>query len=94
MRGQDLILGRYLETLQRPDGLTDQQFWRPQKKSCSFLVCDGLLFKRGWKCGLPPKRVLGRLEQRLEAIRNLHDDHGHRGKQATYENVSRRYQWK
>ena len=92
--GQDLLLGQYLETLQRPDNISDQQFQQLRKKSPLFFVRDGLLFKRSWKRGLPSRRVLGRREERLEAIRSLHDEKGHRGKQTTYENISRRYQWK
>ena len=39
--GDHLILGQYLETLQRPDGLTDQEFQRLRQKSRYFLVRDG-----------------------------------------------------
>src|SRR4030095_9040159 len=92
--GQDLVLGQYLETLQRPENLTDAQYQQLRKKSRLFFVRDGLLFKRNRKRGLPPRRVLGRPEPKLEAIRSLHDEKGHRGKPSTYENVSRRYQWK
>jgi len=42
----DLILGQYLETLQRPDGLTDIQFRELRRKSKNFLVRDGYLFKK------------------------------------------------
>ena len=92
--GDDLILGHYLETLRRPDGMTDAQYQQFRKKSRNFFVRDGLLFKRGRKRGLPPRRVVGLARQRTEIIRRLHDEIGHRGKQATFEHVSRRYQWK
>ena len=92
--GDDLILGRYLETLERPAGLTDAQYQQLRKKSRDFFVRDGLLFKRGRKRGLPPRRVVNLESQRTEIIRELHDEIGHRGKQATFEHVSRRYQWK
>jgi Integrase zinc binding domain len=92
--GDDLVLGQYLETLNRPEGLTDQQFQRLRKKSRNFLVRDGYLFKRGRKRNVPPRRVVGLSEQRLEIIRGLHDEIGHCGKQSTYDQISRRYQWK
>ena len=92
--GQDLILSRYLETLQRPDGLTDAQFRQLQEKSRSFFMHDGLLFKCNWKSDLPLKRVLGRRHQCTEAIRILHDENGHCGLRSTYEDISRRHQWK
>jgi len=54
--GDDLVLGRYLETLQRPEGMTDQQFQRLRKKSRGFLVRDGYLYKRSRKRNVPPGR--------------------------------------
>lgn len=92
--GDDLILGRYLETLQRPGGLSDQQFMQLRRKAHHFLVRDGYLFKRGRKRGSPPRRVIGTTAQRREVIRGLHDEIGHRGRLATYNQVQRRYQWK
>jgi hypothetical protein len=92
--GDDLLLGRYLEKLERPDGLSDEQFAQLRRKSRGFLVRDGYLFKRSRKRGVPPRRVLGTEERRREAIRTLHDESGHRGVQSTFTLVSRRYQWK
>jgi hypothetical protein len=92
--GDDLMLGQYLETLRRPDGLNDAQYQQLRKKARRFFVRDGYLFKRGRKRGFPPRRVVGTQDQRLEVIRELHDEIGHRGKQSTYDHVSRRYQWK
>jgi transposase InsO family protein len=92
--GDDLVIGTYLETLQRPDGMDDNQFRLFRKKALNFLVRDGYLFKRSRRPGTPPRRVVGTTEQRLEILRALHDEAGHRGRQATFEKVSRRYQWK
>src|SRR5271170_1644294 len=39
--GDNLVLGRYLEMLERPEGLSDNQFRQPRRKSHTFLVCDG-----------------------------------------------------
>jgi hypothetical protein len=91
---EDLILGQYLETLERPDGLTDLEYQKLRKKAWTFLVRDGHLFKRSRKRGIPPRRVFGLPEQRLEIIRELHHENGHRAKQSTYEHIARRYQWK
>jgi hypothetical protein len=92
--GDDLVLGQYLETLQRPDGLTDQQFLRLRQKSRFFFVRDGYLFKRSRKRSQPPRRVLGRENLRNEVLNELHDKVGHRRREVTYALVSRRYQWK
>ena len=90
--GDDLILGRYLETLRRPDGMTDQQFQQLRQKSRSFLVRDGYLYKRSKK-RQPPRRVVGTLEQQREVLHEVHE-FGHRGRQATYDQMRQRYQWK
>jgi Integrase zinc binding domain/Integrase core domain len=91
--GDDLVLGRCLETLERPEGMDDQRYEQLRKKSRNFFVRDGYLFKRSRKRGLPPRRVIGPA-QRMEVIRELHDEKGHRGRQSTFEHVNRRYQWK
>lgn len=92
--GNDLVLGRYLETLQRPRELTDLQYQQLRKKTRNFLVRDGYLFKRSNKHGIPPRRVVGLQEQKLKIIQELHDEIGHRGKKNTFDQISRRYQWK
>ncbi|TMI84695.1 MAG: hypothetical protein E6H10_05305 [Bacteroidetes bacterium] len=61
--GDDLLLGQYLETLRRPDELTDLQYQSLRRKAKNFLVRDGYLFKRGRKSGIPPRRVINRPER-------------------------------
>jgi transposase InsO family protein len=92
--GEDLVLGRYLETLERPSEIDDDGFRRLRTKAKHFFVRDGHLYKRSRKRGLPPRRVIGLRQQRWEIIKALHDDIGHRGKDATFQQVRRRYQWK
>jgi hypothetical protein len=92
--GDDLLLGRYLETLERPEGLSDNQFRQLRKKSQLFLVRHGRLYKRSKKSGIPPQRVLGLEGHRQEALLAIHDEGGHPGVVSTYAQMSRRYQWK
>ena len=92
--GDDLLLGRYLETLRRPEGMAKVEFGSLRKKSRNFLVRDGYLFKRGKKRGVPPRRVVGLPEQREEIITDVHDEIGHPGMKPTYDRVAKRYQWK
>ena len=92
--GEDLVLGKYLETLQRPDGISNTAYKTLRRKAKNFFVRDGYLFKRSRKRGKPPRRVVGDKTQQLEIIRQIHDECGHRGDNSTYESVSRRYQWK
>jgi hypothetical protein len=91
--GDDLRIGRYLETLERPGGISDVDFKVLKRKAAMFMVRDGYLFKRPQRNG-PPRRVVGTQEQRLEILQQLHDQTGHRGRKATFEHISRRYQWK
>ena len=91
---EDLTLGKYLETLERPSDMTDDEYRKLRNKSRNFLVHDGLLFKRGRRRWQPPRRVLGLPTQRREATRQLHDECGHRGIRPTFEQVARRYQWR
>ena len=92
--GEDRRIGKYLETLQRPDELSEQEFQTFRKKALSFLVRDGHLYKRGRKHDFPHRRVIGINRQRLEILTELHNQTGRRGRQVTYDHVSRRYQWK
>jgi len=91
--GDNLVLGRYLETLRRPSDMTDEEFEQLRKKSRSFLVRDGYLYKRSRKRH-PPRRVIGKIEQRDKVLREVHDGRGHRGQQVTYDQLHRRFQWK
>jgi Integrase zinc binding domain/RNase H-like domain found in reverse transcriptase len=91
--GNDLMLGKFLSTLQRPDGLTDLEYQQLRKKSKLFFVRDGYLYKKGKRAAVP-RRVVGLQDQKLEIMREIHDEIGHRGRGATFDQVRRRYQWK
>ena len=88
--GNDLMLGRYLMTLQRPDGLSDLEYQRLRRKAKSFFVRDGLLYKKGKRI---PRRVVGLRDQRVKIIMDIHDEIGHWGHNAVFDGVRRRYQW-
>jgi hypothetical protein len=92
--GDDLVIGRYLETLRRPEGMEDSDWKGLKKKATGFMVRDGYLFKKPRRNGAPPRRVVGTLDQRQEIAQQLHDETGHRGRKATFDHISRRYQWK
>ena len=88
---EDLILGKFLATLERPGGLTDAEYQKLRRKSKSFFIRDGYLYKKGKRV---PRRVIGLRRQKEEVMRELHEEVGHRGRNATFEHVKRRYQWK
>ena len=51
--GDDLMLGRYLSTMQRPEGLTDLEYQLLRKKSKPFFIRDGYLYKKGKRSAVP-----------------------------------------
>ena len=73
--GNDLILGKYLSTLRRPNGLTDLEYHRLRKKAKLFIVRDGYLYKKG----RIPQQVIGLQDQKLEIMKEIHDEIGHKG---------------
>ena len=89
--GEDLLLGKYLMALRRPEGLTDGEYARLRRRAKLFFLRDGYLYKRGRPV---PRRVVGLRVQKLKIIEEVHDEIGHRGRGATFEHVRRRYQWK
>ena len=91
--GEYLIIGRYLESMERPPDLTDEEFRKLRRKALRYLVRDGYLYKRAKKSRIPPRRVIGQPEMRRKVIRELHDELGHHNRQSTYDQIARRYQW-
>ena len=57
--GDDYILSKYLETLDRPPDMDDDDFRKLRTKTKHFFVRDGLLYNRSRKCRSPPRRVIG-----------------------------------
>jgi len=90
--GEYLMIGRYLESLERPSDMTDDEFRKLRRKALRYLVRDGHLYKRAKKGRVPPQKVIGRTAERQRIIEELHDELGHRHQQSTYDQVARRYQ--
>ena len=42
---------------------------------------------------MPPRSVLGNTKDKMEVLRQLHDESGHRGRDRTYEKARLRYYW-
>jgi hypothetical protein len=91
---EDYTLDKYLETLERPTDMDDEEFRKLRTKAKHFFVRDGLLYKRNQKRGSPPRRVIGTQRWRREVIKALHDDIEHRSRDATFQQAQRCYQWK
>ena len=85
-------VGEYLETMRRPAGMPDGEFKRFKGFAVKFHLRDGVLY-RCTKMGMPPRRVLEITKDKMEVLRQLHDELGHQGRDETYEKARLRYYW-
>ena len=85
-------IANFLKTLKRPEGLDRKELRSFKSKALRFLVKDQTLFRRNTK-NTPQRRVVDDISQRAEIIQSLHDDLGHKGREATYRKVADRYWW-
>jgi hypothetical protein len=68
------------------------EFRKFKREAVKFLLKDGILYRRG-KPGTPPRRVIAGEERKREVLQQLHDESGHRGRDATYQKAKLRYYW-
>src|SRR5579859_7003974 len=78
--GEDFILSKSLETLERPPDIDDDKIKKLRTKAKHFFLRDGALYKRNCKRRSPPRQVVSTQRRRREVIKALHDDIGHRDK--------------
>ena len=93
--GELLVLGKYLQTLEKEEAWTKEIFEKIRKKAYGYMLRDGLLWRKPKKMGRLPQRVVGDESAKLKILHECHDDAaaGHRGVQATYEKVRELYWW-
>jgi hypothetical protein len=88
------LIGAYLASGgQRPVGMPVKEFKKFKNRALQYVIRDGHLFRRPDKSFPVARRVLDREDVRFNAIAELHDDAGHRGREATYRRVADRYFW-
>ncbi|KAL3697011.1 hypothetical protein R1sor_011087 [Riccia sorocarpa] len=94
--GEWLDIGRYLETLSKQEGWTDEEYRKVRKKAYSYMLEDGFLWKRPKRGTGVPLRVVCDRETQLKLITEFHESlwAGHRGIWATYSKLKERYWWK
>ena len=80
----------WLDTLQRPTGLTDKEFKTFMRYCTEFFYLDGKLWRKDSK---GQHKVVVRPERRLFLLASAHDDVGHHGFYATNALLSERYWW-
>ena len=85
-------IATFLCTLKRPENLNRKELRSFKATALRFLVFEKTLFRRQTK-NTPQRRVLDAEEDRSRVIQSLHDDLGHKGREATYHKVADRYWW-
>ena len=86
-------IAKFLTTLQRPPEMSRSEFSMFKKKALKFVVQDGHLFYRGHGRDLVMRRVLDRVEDRERALQSVHNELAHKGREATYNLLAKRYYW-
>ncbi|KAL3687049.1 hypothetical protein R1sor_013358 [Riccia sorocarpa] len=94
--GEWLDIGRYLATLSKQEGWTDEEYRKVRKKAYSYMLEDGYLWKRPKRGTGVPLRVVCDKETQLKLMAEFHESlwAGHRGIWATYSKLKERYWWK
>lgn len=95
-QGGWIPLGIYKATLRLPKDMTPAQKRALIAKAERYVLSGGLLYEiispRGNKHQVP-KRVVGLTESRERILKACHDQLGHRGREATFHQISERYTW-
>jgi hypothetical protein len=82
----------YLSNLRRPETMTSAEFRKFKNTATKFLLQKGHLYRR--RCASePPAKVIFMKEERLEILKALHDEGGHRGREGTFRKLAERYWW-
>lgn len=81
---------RFLITLEVPSDLSQQARKRFIKRALEFFLKDSLMYKRNQG---HPLRVVLETEKRMEILNLAHEQLGHRGEFAVYEQVKKRFYW-
>ena len=86
-------IAEWLLTLRRPAGMSNGEFRKFKREETKYLVRDGILYWRGDNKA-PPRKVISAHGERQNILAKLHDESGHRGRDATYIKVKNRFHWK
>lgn len=81
-----------LSGLQRPPGMEGKEYVKFKKNALKYFVKNGHLFRRADNVN-PVRRVIDDVDVRMEVLKAMHDDAGHRGREGTFRRVADRYFW-
>ncbi|KAK4700703.1 hypothetical protein P7C70_g5540, partial [Phenoliferia sp. Uapishka_3] len=85
-----LAIGKYLSSLEKPEGLTKTQWIKFQTRAKGFALENGRLYRR--RGGMLREVVLDP-ERQDKFLRGVHDETGHRGREETSRRISERVWW-
>lgn len=81
---------RFLVSLEVPQDLSQQARKRFVKRALEFFLQDSLMYKRNHG---HPLRVVLETEKRVQIMTQAHEELGHRGEFAVYEQLKKRFYW-
>jgi hypothetical protein len=73
------MLGMYLETAARPEGLTELEFRGLRRKAKGFFVHDRILYKCSRQPEASLRRAVGQQDEKERLLEACHDESGYRG---------------
>src|SRR6202012_5686827 len=85
-------MANFLQTRRRPEGLDNDEFRKLQRDSLKYFTRDGHLFRRPTNVK-PSRRVVDHDAVKLRILEELHNEGGHKGKEATRTRINDRYFW-
>ena len=68
----------------------ENEFEKLIKESRNYLLSNGYLFRQNKK-GMPPRRVIVKVEDQRNILNALHDESGYRGREGIYKKISLQY---
>ena len=88
------LIGAYLASgYQRPNGMPAAEFKKFKNKAIKFVLKGNHLFRQPDKTTRVVRRVIDNDEAQQEILWELHDESGHRGREATFRRIADRYFW-
>ena len=85
-------IAAFLTSLQKPVRLNRKEFRAFKSEALRYRVQDYHLYRRNSK-NVPSRRVIDSDERKLEILKQLHDESGHRSREGTYRRIADRYWW-
>ena len=90
---QQQTIIRFLQTLQLPTQQSVEKSKQIRAEATKYLLAEGVLFRRNTQ-GKPSRKVICRENDKEAILTALHNESGHRGRDATVKKILERYWWR